>query len=154
MVIISKNQIPKCSRILIAQLKICGNRNITVNSNYEPMVYNKNIKQLCVIESLDESDLEIVRKTLNKPIDPQSTPIIEEWPKDMLSSRRDIKDFVENKPGLGLEEAIKRNQRTSLRFFKKDFDYKKKQSVNLIFNKSKVRNLIKKSNKKETKNCF
>jgi hypothetical protein len=141
MVIITKKQIPKCSRILIAQLKICGNRNVTVNSNYEPMVYTKNIKQLCLIESLEEKDLEIVRETLNKPMDPQRS-VTEEWPEDMLASRRHIKDFVEMKPKLGLEEAIKRNCRTSIRLLTKKFDYQKKQTIHLVYHKPSVRDWL------------
>lgn len=138
MVIISKTLIPKCSQMLIAQLKICGNRNVSVNSNYEPMVYTQNIKQLCRILPLSEADLEIVKHTLDKPQEPRTGLATEEWPQDMLSSKRDIQDFVKQTPGLGLEDAIKRNQRTSLIELSAGFDYKNKQSVNLVLNAAKV----------------
>ena len=134
MVIISRKQVPKCSQILIAQLQICGNENVITKSNYEPMVYTKNIKQLSFVLPLTEMDLEIVRKTLNKYDDPNEHTIIEEWPKDMLASKRHIKDFVETNPGLGLEDAIKRNQRRSLGIFNTGFDYKNKKSVHLTYN--------------------
>lgn len=134
MVIISKKQVPKCSQILIAQIQICGNQNVNVKSNYEPMVYTKNIKQLSVIQPLNKLDLEIVRQTLNKTENNYQQPISQEWPKDMLASKRHIKDFVEKNPRLGLEDAIKRNQRRSLGISNTAFDYKNKKSVNLIYN--------------------
>lgn len=116
---------------------------MNVKSNYEPMVYTKNIKQLSVIQPLNKLDLEIVRQTLNKSEHPQKKEaIIEEWPKDMLASKREIKDFVEKKPGLGLEDAIKRNQRRSLGMSNTGFDYKNKKSVNLVYNSPVVKKFI------------
>ena len=134
MVIISKKQVPQCSRLLVAQIKVCQNRDVVVKPNYEPKVFTKNINQLCRVQPLTDGDLEKVRATLSSTVQNQDISASEEWPEDMLVSRRDIMDFVEKTPPLGLEEAIKRNQRTSLRNSSSLFDYQNKQSVNIVYN--------------------
>ena len=126
MVIVAKQRVPQCGLTLIAQLQICGTQNLKLKSNYEPMLFSENFKQLCTIEPLTMEDLSCIEKTL-------SDQAKEEWPKEMLSSRRDLKDFVTQQTTQSFEEVINQNDRKAMGLLQTGFDYGQKKKVHIVF---------------------
>lgn len=129
MVIVAKQRVPQCTMTVIVQAQICGTRHIKLKKNSELMFYCENFKQLCTIESISQQDLEIISENLSKRNN-------EDWPEDMLSSKRNIVEFVSKEKPKEFKKVINQNEMKNIGLLQNEYDYQDNKKVHIVFDQT------------------
>ena len=131
------------------------------------MLHAENFKQLTQIKDINPKDLEQIEKKLREP---NASMEQGQWEQQLITSRRDLQDFMSQKREnsvqkassinnvdmnkvqkkqskiVGLEEAVNDNERNVLDYFNIGFDYDQRRPVHIVKSEKDEKILLKARN--------
>ena len=135
MVIVAKQRVPQCAMNIIIQAQICGTTHTRLKKNSELMFYCENFKQLCKIEPINDDDLKTISVNLSKTNN-------ENWPENLLSSKKNIFEFISKERPKEFKKAINQIELNNINLLEDEYDYENNKKVHIVHNKA-VKLLIK-----------